>query len=298
MCGRFWNSLSWEEYRDSLDLKGAPPDTNFRPNWNTAPTHNVLICSEHDGERRIEQMKWGLVPPWMKEKPKFSTINAKSETIEEKATWKASLNKLRCVVPISGFYEWVRREVVCVIVRRFHPAGPAVPSAVPYEVGRRGNKPSKSPRTMYPAVSRRLPIPRGRSRSASITRIRARVDGMVSRSELPKASSRKKESKVLSDSEVRSVRVSHSHPSWAKRPSAYEEEPNPIPSHIRNTVSPYCPRNGSQPVRGGDSSAGKRWRRKRTPGCNNLDTDCDIIRRESRQTSSRSPVTRPSGKSA
>lgn len=108
MCGRFWASLTWEEYRELLDLKGEPPETNFRPNWNTAPTHDVLICSERDGERRIEQMKWGLVPIWMKDKPKFSTINAKYETIEEKATWKGSLNKMRCVIPISGFYEWRR----------------------------------------------------------------------------------------------------------------------------------------------------------------------------------------------
>ncbi|MEH6487971.1 SOS response-associated peptidase family protein [Hyphomonas oceanitis] len=90
MCGRFYSSLSWEEYRDTLDLKGEPPSTNFAPNWNTAPTHDVLICSEHDGERRIEQMKWGLVPVCMKEKPKFSTINAKCETVEEKPTWKGS----------------------------------------------------------------------------------------------------------------------------------------------------------------------------------------------------------------
>ncbi len=50
-------------------------------------------------------------------------------------------------------------KVVCVIVRRRYSTGPAVPSAVPYEVGRLGNESSKSPRTMYPAVSRRVPEP-------------------------------------------------------------------------------------------------------------------------------------------
>ncbi|MEM8935134.1 MAG: SOS response-associated peptidase [Pseudomonadota bacterium] len=108
MCGRFWASLTWEEYRALLDLQSPPPPSNFQPNWNTAPTHNVLICNTRNGERRIEEMKWGLVPPWMKEKPKFSTINAKSETLEEKASWKGSLHKQRCVIAISGFYEWRR----------------------------------------------------------------------------------------------------------------------------------------------------------------------------------------------
>ena len=59
-------------------------------------------------------------------------------------------------------------KVACVIVRRCHPAGPAVPSAVPYEVGRLGNEPSKSPRTMYPAVLGRISEPRGDGMSASI----------------------------------------------------------------------------------------------------------------------------------
>lgn len=106
MCGRFWASLSWEEYRKLLNLLGDPPETNFAPDWNAAPTHDVLVCSDHDGKRRLEKMNWGLVPVWAKEPPEFSTINAKCETLEEKATWKGSLNKMRCVVPVSGFYEW------------------------------------------------------------------------------------------------------------------------------------------------------------------------------------------------
>ena len=106
MCGRFWSSLTWEQYRKLLKLSDAPPESNFQPNWNTAPTHDVLICSGYDGARKLEVMRWGLVPVWAKEPPKFSTINAKCETIEERATWKGGLNKMRCVIPVSGFYEW------------------------------------------------------------------------------------------------------------------------------------------------------------------------------------------------
>lgn len=106
MCGRFWASLTWEEYRALLDLKGPAPPSNFAPNWNAAPTHQVLIARRAEAARALEPMRWGLVPPWAKEYPKFATFNAKSETLDEKATWKSSLNKMRCAVPISGFYEW------------------------------------------------------------------------------------------------------------------------------------------------------------------------------------------------
>jgi len=109
MCGRFWASLTWEQYRALLTLVGEHPETNFRPNWNTAPTHDVLICSAPGGERRLEQMRWGFIPPWAKEPLKFSTINAKCETLEEKPTWKGALDKQRGVIPVGGFYEW-RRE--------------------------------------------------------------------------------------------------------------------------------------------------------------------------------------------
>ena len=178
-------------------------------------------------------------------KVKLATFNARAETVTTKPFFKYAFKRKRCLIPVSGYYEWVRREVVCVIVRRRHPAGPAVPSAVPYEVRRLGNEPSKSPRTMYPAVSRRMLKLQGNDISASIRRTGARVDGMVSVSKPLKVSSSMKGPKMLSGPEVRSVRMFHSHPSWASRPSAYEEGPTPILSHIRNTVSPYRSRKGS-----------------------------------------------------
>lgn len=110
MCGRGDQSLTWEQINTLLRIDGSKPGkpapSNYQPNYNVAPTHSVVICTERDGERQVQQMAWGLTPGWAKEPPKFATINAMCETIEEKATWKPSLNKLRCVVPFNGFYEW------------------------------------------------------------------------------------------------------------------------------------------------------------------------------------------------
>jgi hypothetical protein len=109
------------------------------------------------------------VNSWAKDASRASMcINAKAETVDKLPSFREAFAKRRCVVPADGFYEWVRHEVACVIVRRHRPAEPAVPSAVSYEVGRIGNESSKSPRIMYPSVARRVSVPRGRGISASI----------------------------------------------------------------------------------------------------------------------------------
>ncbi|WP_375136103.1 SOS response-associated peptidase family protein [Nitrosospira sp. Nsp2] len=85
----------------------------------------------------------------------------------------------RVIIRAGGWYEWLRHEVACVIVRRSHPAEPAVPSAVPYEVWRSGNGPSKSPWTMQPPSQDGC---RNRERTACLPASRwvgARVDGWL-----------------------------------------------------------------------------------------------------------------------
>ena len=106
MCGRFFVSMTWEQYRTLLGLTTPPPASNFAPNWNAAPTHDVLVCAAPEGARRLEKMRWGLVPGWAREPPKFATINAMTEGLEDKPTWRASLDKMRCAAPVGGFYEW------------------------------------------------------------------------------------------------------------------------------------------------------------------------------------------------
>ncbi len=91
MCGRGSQDLTWKDIFRLL----TPPKTqerfNLRPNWNVAPTQDIVVCHEHEGVRTIENMSWWLVPVWAKEKPKFATFNARDDSIEVKGTWKTSL---------------------------------------------------------------------------------------------------------------------------------------------------------------------------------------------------------------
>ena len=110
-------------------------------------------------------------------------INARVEKALTGRYFRHMFSEGRVIIPTGGWYEWLRHEVACVIVRRSHPAEPAVPSAVPYEVWRSGNGPSKSPRTMQPPSQDGC---RNRERTACLPASRwvgARVDGMVSVSE-------------------------------------------------------------------------------------------------------------------
>lgn len=113
MCGRKYNlpTLDWATYRDLFDLGLSAPPSNFAPNYNIAPTHNVPVVANIEGERVIHSMRWGLLPFWAKDKKAgYKMINARAETVEEKRSFSPSLKDRRCIIPVSGFYEWKRES--------------------------------------------------------------------------------------------------------------------------------------------------------------------------------------------
>ncbi|MDH3643726.1 MAG: SOS response-associated peptidase [Gammaproteobacteria bacterium] len=107
MCGRFNVSSSplSDLLMELVGLTHPGPD-----NYNTAPTETVTVLRlGDDGEPELAPMRWWLTPYWAKEmSAKYSMFNAKSETIEKSPAFREPYKKRRCVVPISGFYEWAR----------------------------------------------------------------------------------------------------------------------------------------------------------------------------------------------
>ncbi|UOQ57257.1 SOS response-associated peptidase [Leucobacter allii] len=88
-------------------LTGRP--AGYEPSWNVKPTQPLPIAfTDHkSGDPRFEYAFWSLVPVWSKElKTRFPTFNARSETASEKASFKASVKSRRCIIPVTGFYEW------------------------------------------------------------------------------------------------------------------------------------------------------------------------------------------------
>lgn len=102
MCGRF--SLTHKqaelELRFGLDFY----ITELLERWNVAPSQSISVLTQ---ARQWESMRWGLIPSWSKEgHGGLNPINAKAETVGEKPMFRNLLNRHRCVVPVSAFYEW------------------------------------------------------------------------------------------------------------------------------------------------------------------------------------------------
>lgn len=126
MCGRYASFKQAQDLADIFDVTQVAEEVaDLRPSWNVAPTQDVAIVVERlvDDEGRIagregageptgpqrslQVARWGLVPHWAKD-PAIGNkmINARSETVAEKASFKSPLRKNRCLVLADGYYEW------------------------------------------------------------------------------------------------------------------------------------------------------------------------------------------------
>lgn len=108
MCGRFAQGdmdAIYSKYRVKVPLRLRK---RLKARYNIAPSQNVpIVRSDEKNKKVLEIMKWGLIPFWA-EDPKIGNrmINARSETVSEKPSFRNSLRSRRCIVPSTGFYEW------------------------------------------------------------------------------------------------------------------------------------------------------------------------------------------------
>lgn len=107
MCGRF-NVESDPLTRLLLELvrlRHPGPD-----NHNAAPTEIIAVLRMNaDAQPEVVPMRWWLTPYWAKEPAaKYAMFNARAETVHSSRAFREPFRKRRCVVPVSGFYEWVR----------------------------------------------------------------------------------------------------------------------------------------------------------------------------------------------
>nr|WP_313520902.1 SOS response-associated peptidase [Stenotrophomonas pavanii] len=106
MCGRFVQLPVIDFGQPGLaDL--APGLSEIQPSYNLAPTQRASVILDRGEGRRVTRLAWGLLPFWAKAKGlQGSTINARIETVATKPAFRSAFKKRRCVIPMSGYYEW------------------------------------------------------------------------------------------------------------------------------------------------------------------------------------------------
>lgn len=109
MCGRFAFFSPSEAVLRVFDLGDMP---EMKARYNVAPTQQVpVVRSDETNHRTLETMRWGLIPFWAKDtKIGNRLINARSETLTEKPSFRTAYKKRRCLVVASGFYEWMKTD--------------------------------------------------------------------------------------------------------------------------------------------------------------------------------------------
>lgn len=103
MCGRFTFTIDLQVL---VDRFGAHPDPEVTHSFNASPSQFLPVILDIE-PKRLQLVKWGLVPRWAKD-PSIGNrmINARAETITEKPSFRSLIRSRRCMIPADGFYEW------------------------------------------------------------------------------------------------------------------------------------------------------------------------------------------------
>jgi len=104
MCGRYAITSAPEAVRTLFAYEDGP---DFPSRYNISPTQPIPIVRLEEGRRRFALVRWGLVPPWVKDPREFSLlVNARGESVLHKPAFRAAMHRRRCLVPADGFFEW------------------------------------------------------------------------------------------------------------------------------------------------------------------------------------------------
>ena len=110
MPGRLTLTVDTEEL--SAAFPGVLLPDSYQPSYNIAPQSPVAVIS-NSNPQLLDHMIWGMIPSWQQGVKMTSfLINARGESVHQKPTFKTSFAKRRCLVPVDGYYEWLKVEGV------------------------------------------------------------------------------------------------------------------------------------------------------------------------------------------
>jgi len=108
MCGRY-SFFDTDKLYERFDITKGKQKLNDR--YNVAPGQLMPVITQHIERNSLATMQWGLIPGWTRDiKDALHLINARSETLNQKPSFREPLKKQRCLVPANGFFEW-KKEI-------------------------------------------------------------------------------------------------------------------------------------------------------------------------------------------
>ncbi len=111
MCGRYVSPEQaaierfWHIGRSSPNPFAAR--YNVAPQQGNPANYIPVVRQAEDGALELARLQWWLLPSWSKEpRIKYSTFNARVETVAKAASFREPLKRRRCIIPAMGWYEW------------------------------------------------------------------------------------------------------------------------------------------------------------------------------------------------
>jgi len=122
MCGRYALVKSAGELIEEFEITTNRIPAALPADWNIAPTREIYVIRNHgdlgnlgsninENCRELATLSWGMIAPWSKDRSEAirsqsQAINARSESVHEKPTFRSAFKSRRCLIPASGYYEW------------------------------------------------------------------------------------------------------------------------------------------------------------------------------------------------
>jgi putative SOS response-associated peptidase YedK len=109
MCGRYNVTPNSEAFLEAFEIMEGLETLSEQPRYNVAPGGDpVPAVRQTERGRQLCRLRWPLIPHWARDgKIKFSTVNAKGETLKDKPSFRNAWQKgRRCLIPANGYYEW------------------------------------------------------------------------------------------------------------------------------------------------------------------------------------------------
>jgi putative SOS response-associated peptidase YedK len=107
MCGRFTQQRPTSEIAAIFEAEDLFDDPGGR--FNVAPTDEAAVVVQRDDRRAVVGYRWGLIPGWADD-PRIASrsFNARAESVATSPLFRDAFRRRRCLVPVDGFYEWLR----------------------------------------------------------------------------------------------------------------------------------------------------------------------------------------------